>query len=456
MALHGGARGGRSGRRVAHADTPEMQPPACGKADDQRVAIPADWQTFAPPGVGQSYVDPAFGCRVVRLTDSSHGEALWDGSHSNYNIYYSTFTPMNASDTMLMIPSDDGGWRIINTSGKVVVAPGKMPKMNNGHLVWDATEGNSFYYTLGNTLYEGAVSGDTVKTTTVHEFKEYKGIVSPDSADLSQDGDHIALVGQNANSTMDVFVWSLGKKAKTATYTTACKVNEWGVAQAVQPGCVHKLQLTPDNQLGIQFAPDGKDPEEGLRLWRGGQLVHLQNATNHYDDGYDLDGNAVFIEVGNSSTLPGESNPCPSGWGLDVRQLEDLSAAVCLLDKQPAWHVSYRGDAKQPWAALSFFDDRKVGPELLNSNHGFQAPSAENWHLYEDEIVLARIDGGATYRLAHARTRSAENYWYQPHAAISRDGKYVIFGSDMAYVNGCPAKMHVADNCADVYMIRVK
>ena len=48
-----------------------------------------------------------------------------------------------------------------------------------------------------------------------------------------------------------------------------------------------------------------------------------------------------------------------------------------------------------------------------------------------------------------------ESYWAQPHAAISRDGNYVVFSSDMAHPNGCPANMHVAGDCSDVYLIKV-
>jgi hypothetical protein len=93
---------------------------------------------------------------------------------------------------------------------------------------------------------------------------------------------------------------------------------------------------------------------------------------------------------------------------------------------------------------------------LFNNNPAFQAPSSKNWQLLEDEIILARIDGGAIYRLAHARSRSAESYWAQPHAAISRDGKYVVFTSNMAYPNGCPDKMYVPNECSDAYLIRVR
>jgi hypothetical protein len=325
--------------------------------------------------------------------------------------------------------------------------------MNNGVPVWDASDGTTFYYTVGKALYRAAVSRNSIKSMVLHTFKEYDGIVSPAAADLSQDGDHIALVGQNSNNSMDVFDWSLSKERKTLVYTTTCKIIG-SITETPEPGCVHKLQLTPDNFLVIQFAEDGSDAEQGLRLWNGNKLIHLQHRTNHLDTGYDLNGQAVFIGIGNSHVLSGETNPCSSGWGLDVRRLYETSTAACLLDKQPSLHVSYRGSASQPWAAISFFDDRQAGPELFNNNQNVQVPSSKNWKLYEDEITLASIDGGAIYRLAHARSRSAENYWAQPHAAISRDGKYVVFSSNMAYPSGCPAKMHAANECTDVYLIK--
>jgi hypothetical protein len=420
------------------------------------VHLPPNWETFTPPQVGGSYVDQAFGCSIVRLTDSSREDVLSDGTHANFSLYYSTFSPMNATDSMVMIGTDDGSWRIRGLDGKDVVSTAKMPTMNNGHPVWDAKDGNVFYYTRANMLYKATVAAHAVSDTPLYTFKEYSGIVSPDAADLSQDGDHIALVGQRSNGAMDIFVWSLSNQTKTSTYTTECLAGKWNVSQSPQPGCIHKLELTPDNLLTIQFADDGSEPEQGVRLWKNDELVHLQDGTNHYDTGDDFEGKTIFIEMGRSSTLRGEENPCPGGWGLDVRELADLSSATCLLDRQPSWHVSYRGNATQPWAALSFFDDRKAGPEIFNNAHGYQLPSAKNWELYEDEIILARIDGGSTYRLAQARSRSAENYWAQPRAAISRDGKYVIFSSNMAYVGGCPANMHVPDECTDAYLIKVR
>jgi Abnormal spindle-like microcephaly-assoc'd, ASPM-SPD-2-Hydin len=424
----------------------------CGQSNDKAVHLPPNYDTFTPPPAGQSYVDPVFGCSVKRLTSSGTDENAWDGTHLSFANYYSTLTAMNASDSLLFIVSNDGGWRVRDTDGKVVISESAMPPFE-GHPVWDASNGNVFYYTHNNSLYSGTINGSSVTSKVLHSFSEYSGVVSSDSADLSQDGDHIALVGQNSNNTMDAFVWSLSQQTKTSKYTTTC-TNSGSVANGV--GCLHKIQLTPNNLLSIQFNNDGTGKEQGIRLWNGSSLVHLEDNTNHYDTGYDLNGVPMIAARGNSLTLSGETNPCPSGWGMDVRQLNNLSSSICLLDNVPSWHISYRGSASQPWIGISFFDDRTPGPEFFSNDGNYRSPSSSNWQLYEDEIVVAKVDAGAVYRLAHARSRSMESYWAQPHATMSRDGKYVVFTSNMANPHGCPANMHVANECSDVYLIRIQ
>ena len=424
--------------------------PSCGQVNDKLVHLPPNYDTFTPPGVGQSYVDPVYGCSVKRLTNGSL-EQLGDGSHPGLMNSYSTLTALNATDTMLFVLASDGEWSIRDTNGNLVASSSNMPGFS-GHPVWDASNGNTFYYAMGNSVYSGTISGSSINGNALHTFSEYSAVTSMDMADLSQDGDHIALVGQNSNGTMDAFVWSVSQKTKTLTYKTVCTGS---VAGSGQPGCLHKLQLTATNLLSIQFNNDGSGSEQGIRLWNGSSLVHLQDKTGHYDVGYDLNGDPVFISLNNSYTLSGVSNPCPSGWGLDVGQLTNLSSAACLLDNVPYWHISYRGGTSQPWITLSFFDSRTPGPEYFTKDANYQTISSGNWQLYEDEIVVGKVDGSSVYRLAHARSRSMESYWAQPHAAISRDGKYIIFSSNMAHPSGCPANMHVANDCSDVYLINL-
>jgi hypothetical protein len=447
-------------QQAAKAATPAssttLTPPDCGMADDRRVHLPTSWDSFTPPDMGHSYQDPVFGCNVVRLTDVAKEQPVSDSGRVSFMNYYSTFTAVNAADTLTLLTTNSGAWLVKDLNGAMVVSPAEMPAMNNGHPLWAATDGNTFYYTHGNALFGGTIEKHSVKGVVLYAFNEYRGIVSPDAADVSQDGAHIVLAGENANGTIDVFVWDLRSKTKTSVYTTSCKVNQWGVTQTPQPGCVHKVLLTPDNLLLIDFTNDGTGPEDGLRLWDRGALVHVQDRTNHIDTGFDLSGAPVFVGINNSETLSSVKSPCRNKWGLDVRRLSDLSSAVCLMDEQLSSHISYRGDRSQPWIAISVFDEGNRGPERSTSDPGYEKPTEKNWKLYEDEIILASVDGRGTYRLAHARSRSAMGYWQQPHAAISRDGKFVVFTSDMAYPKGCPANTIEQSACTDAYLIKVR
>ena len=56
------------------------------------------------------------------------------------------------------------------------------------------------------------------------------------------------------------------------------------------------------------------------------------------------------------------------------------------------------------------------------------------WQPFQQEVWLQYLSGGtANYapvlRVAHHRS-SELGYWAQPHATISRDGRYALFGSD--------------------------
>jgi len=434
--------------------------PTCGKSGDSSNHVPTDWATFVPPAKGQSYVDSSFGCTVTRITDAS--QDVWTGSfYLPLTHGYATVSPFNANNSYLMLAD---GWNrhfVTDLKGNMVVAIGNMPAMNDTWALWDATNASVFYYTNGNSLMKGTISGASVATATVHQFSEYAAINFMDETDVSQDGAHVVVIGgdNSGSSPEDVFVYNLVANSKGPVYTTSCR----GSVDVPNNGCLHKLIQTPDNNVIIQFAGDGSGPEQGNRLWSGQMpLPALQDATNHLDAGYDLNGNAVFIEVGNSAVLGGESNPCPSGWGLNARQINNPQTAVCLLDNVPSWHVGYRGNKNQPWVGLSFFENgRSPSPEWFDTSSNYTAATTSTWQLYEDEVMAVRIDANnnssLVYRLAHAYTRSDEDFYATPRAAISRDGKYIAFDSNMAYAHtGCPANFQSTTGCIDVYIIKIQ
>src|SRR5260370_32584771 len=214
-----------------------------------------------------------------------------------------------------------------------------------------------------------------------------------DETDVSQEGAHVVIVGGDTSgaSPENIFVYNFVNSTKGAVYTTGCT----GSVGGPKKGCLQKLSQTPDNNVIIQFGGGGTGPEQGNGLWSGvTPLPALQDATNHLDAGYDLNGNAVFIEVGNSTYTPGLTNPCPSGWGLDVRQIYNPMSAVCLLDQAPSWHVGYRGNAQQPWAGLSFFDGgRSPNPGRFRNTGEYAEPTRTNLEVFWEANYRARLYG---------------------------------------------------------------
>ena len=443
--------------------------PTCGTNNDMTIHVPTDWATFVPPAKGQSYVDPTFGCTVTRVTDSSTED--WNGSvYLPINHGYATVSPFNATDSYLMLAD---GWArhfVTDLTGNTLVPIANMPEANDTWMLWDATNPNVFYYTNGNSLMEGTINGSSVTASTVHVFTEYASINFMDETDVSEDGEHVVIVGgdTSGSSPEDVFDYNFVANAKGAVYTTHCTAS----VDSPNNGCLHKLIQTPDNNIIIQFANDGTAAEQGNRLWTGAlltdslnptptYLLPLQNATNHLDAGSDMEGNPVFIEIGNNATLAGETSPCPSGWGTDVRMIYNPASAVCLVDTLAQKHVSYRGNASQPWATISYFDMSSPSPEWFDNSSTYTAPTSANWYLYEDEITMVRVDANNNsqyiYRLARAYSRSDEDFFATPRAAMSRDGRYIAFGSNMAYAHtGCPSNSQTSTGCTDVYVIKVR
>lgn len=526
--------------------------PTCGISGDTSNYVPGssndsntNWDE--PPvvalgiAVGQSYQDPKFGCYVARLTDGVGHIPDYETSpsvaYTSFNINYPSVSPMNASDSYVLIGSDDGNVRIIDTAGNLVVSETAMSSlpMNTGAfnpVIWDASNGNVFYYTNVSALMQGTIGPSgcaantpptcTVTSATLATFS-YPEVTFAGHPDISQDGQHLAIVGGSlytpgvCDGSTDsgcgpesVLTYNIQTQVQGPVYTTSC------TAPLIDNNlCVHGVYLTADNNIVIGFETNGctwPALECGDRLWAGtatddqlcgAALCPLQDGTNHQDSGFDMNGNSIFIEEGNSSTLSTDQNPCQSGWGLDVRMIYNPAPppgtpnplATCMLDvlapgTESNYEVGYHGNSSQPWAVISYFDSlRSPSPEWFINSGNFAEPSATTcptsiqggpcWLTYESEIDLARIDEnncpGASppncpaenntyiYRLARSFSRSNQAGGYDPttRATMSRDGKYIFFNSNAAHVNnpdgshGCPAGGHEPDFCSDVYMIKI-
>ena len=60
---------------------------------------------------------------------------------------------------------------------------------------------------------------------------------------------------------------------------------------------------------------------------------------------------------------------------------------------------------------------------------GYPSPENGARDPLEDEIYMINLDGSAVVRLAHHHSTGLD-YWSQPRATISLDGRYVVFDTD--------------------------
>ena len=408
---------------------PRATPPGglCGSSDDGLAHVPPRFNDFIPPPKGASYADPQYGCAVFRLTDSKEEFKL--AVHHQY----STISAVNADDTLVMLLTEWGQGAVVDIAGNIVVAPRDFPGINAGNVPWASKPAHAFYYTNGNTLYRGTISGHTVKSTVLQTLAAYPTVMIPDQEDLSEDGDHLWIVGGNQAFLYTISAGAAGPNVDVGEKDAGCS---W-----------HKIQITPSNRMLITWSCNGAANGHGQEIYNtnGNLFWHMFDNSVHTDVGRDLRGSEIAVVGRIPDTY---KDACPSRGGVDVIRLDPPHAVSCLVDVNWAsTHISYR-DSPQGWVAISLFDQGSC-PHYSCFAQDLPADWQSAWRHFYEEVVLVKIDGSVVLRLAHHRSRSAEYYWAQSRAAISRDGRYVVFDSNMGENMGL-------NNYTDVYMIKVR
>ena len=424
----------------------------CGSLDDGLLHLPLNYtcglglcsiNPFPPPAKGSSFTDPQYGCRVTRLTDAV-GDKLGAAAHHNYG----TITPVNANDTLVSIVLENGSQEIVDMAGGVVVPVANMPSTNSPQVPWDISIPTRFYYTAGATIQRADIIGlpacaaahnCTVSSTKLHDFSgTYTSVQIPDQEDISDDGDHLWLVG---GTSAFLYTISMNTVGPAMTVGTKDSGSGW-----------HKIQIMPSNRMLMTWSPNGAGPKAGQEVYNvdGTLNWHMFDNTIHTDCGRDLNANEVCVVARIPDTGGGltGAGACPT-WtgsqdgGVDVVNMS-THQAQCLVDVNWAdTEISFRdGNTSGGWVFITFF---KSGNCNTYSCFDTTSPSRLNpawttqWVHFAEEGILVRIDnnnGGAKkYRLFHTRSRSSEYYWAIPRGAISRDGKYVVFDSNFDISN---------------------
>jgi hypothetical protein len=270
-------------------------------------------------------------------------------------------------------------------------------------------------------------------------------VVAPDQEDLSDDGCKYWLVGTPSGGGLPV-----GILYNLCTDTVVSQNLVVGVKDSATGW--HKIQIFPSGKMLMTWNSNGLGPSQGLEIYNtdGSLYWHVVDGSAHSDVGIDLQGREVFFQpAGAAKSLNACANPFT---GISVIDINAKAPVNCLINNIPAWHISYR-DSPKGWVLLSMFDQGNCPDyscfDTTNPSH-LVSDWQSIWPLYGEELLLVKIDGSILFRLAQHRSRSAEGYGAQPRAAISRDGKYVLWDSNFDISSTGDA------NYADVYLIKVQ
>ncbi len=384
----------------------------CGMLDDGQVHIAPDYTTFTPPAKGQSYIDPAYGCSVTRL---SNGAAESGGRVVQS---YATFFQVNADNSQFLIWAQPGDFYTVDINGNTIVPQGSFEFGSDlDEPRWHRTDPNVIYYTSGNQMKKATISGASVSHSVVRTFSQFGDIsFTGAEGDLSDDGDHMLIIG--GGSTVGVYTISTDTLGPTGSVSG-----------------IDNCHLTPSNRVSCNHSGVIDLYDQSMNFVR--QVLPFNG---HSDVGMDVNGDEVIvIFAGNDS-----ASSCPGGNGFEKVRLDD-SAKTCVV-ALPWWgdssHVAF---SLNGWVVMSWTD-------YGGGTAGYPlSPSWQSlWQPYMNEIVVAKLDGTVVQRLVHHRSRAAGEYWKLPKATISMDGRYVIFSSDMGQGD------LAGGDYADVYVIAVQ
>jgi hypothetical protein len=449
----------------------------CARLDDGAAHVPIDYMTFNPPAKGASYMDQASGCPVRRLSD---GVALFGNKAVRHE--YSTVSPINSNDSRMLLLGPTN-FMVTDQVGTILRSQTQLPA---GILQpkWSKTDPDVFYYHTDDPNGPPYLIVKQHVTSCVSDtlssfpnrigFGGWQTISSPqpleiagaDKADISDDGDHIVVSFSLGDHRVYTF--------SNATLSPPITGGLIGASDVRRVEC----DVTPSNKVICRFDSDssgaGNYQPLGMYLYTlsadgttwTNRLVQTWSA--HNDIGYDPtatdpDCHDVMVTVNDNIPKSGSLGGCAKLPGIEKVCLAN-SRRTCLLNFSSAspggaaWfnksiHVSLDNATHHPWILVSTNDSNgtRYFNEMLDTNW------ASLWGTYYNELFLLSLDGTQIHRLAHHRSRDAgslpesdpshdSGYWSLARAALSRDGKFALYGSNYGIKAGFP-------RYTDVYLV---
>ncbi|HML80422.1 MAG TPA: hypothetical protein PKE37_01465 [Thiomonas arsenitoxydans] len=447
--------------------------PAAGLQDYGTALRP--FTPLAKPAKGVRFTDPDFpGTKIVRVTD-----AKADFNSRVALPAYPTTQAWNADET-LMILYVSGALSEGGRNGTFALYDGKTYKFLDyldinpadvEQFYWSTTDPSALFYvdnnqrtgTQQNALTKMTVnySGGavTTRTTVLHDF----------AADFKPGGAlHDAVQGAGlitrVSGGSDPFGMSwdndlIGLGAYLNRNTPRGGAAYAAFTYRISTGQIGK-SFIPDDSTVPQALPSGK----GTYFYENEQQVQIRDPlTNAVLQTRSFDGSQhgdLLLNAAGEDVVVSVQFDSPFNKAMMTMNLTQGGSPKVLIDHDPVSGSFASGRAfKAPgWVGISM-----VGcPSGSNGNcNGGQPIAVGSPMTYLDqEILLANVDTGKVYRVAHHRSTGnyfnapQSNYWAQPNITISPSGTRMLFQSDWGDAN--PSKPVIdASSIVDTYVIEL-
>lgn len=376
-------------------------------------------------GAGTTFTDPAFGSRMVRVTDGN----TMVGSDSSYlNRAFATDSSSEAniwsanSDRLLVIMS--GGYQPVFTFNSTTMVATRVP---DGASVYG---GRAILGTLGGEPLMSLSDNDLIYGTTGWEVRKmvwgtWTPVLVKDFTGLVPDG--TSLNGMSA-----------GSNERICTYGTSDIAHWVAWFDLASPGTVHLLNTLTDTIDGVSLGFTVSNSIHNARFDKSGRYISVSMTGG---------GQLIWDTQTNAATLMPYGMPYYAaghkvgGWGYFINNddlptayqfqllLRPLNALTTISTLLPVHGAPYTLNADSHWSwnnAVSGVMKIVFGSTNANTPEPSQPYMSEIIGVYTDGTV--RVE-----RFAHHRSTSADfnvDFESQPRGNISPNGRFFAFTSN--------------------------
>lgn len=325
-----------------------------------------------------------------RITDAAATpDQASGGMLSSIQPEYSTVSPFNCDNTLLILVHQSY-FGLYSVPPRAFLSSLPFSINASSEPRWSTVDPETLFYLSRNELRRYSVV--TGKTVPVRRFTEFDKVSGKGEGDISEDGDHFVFCGDDRK----IFSYQISRDLTSAPLL-------------VGPHSLDGLYATPDNNVLVSWGERGTGRYQGVELFDGDMnfIRQVANAGGHMDVTRRQEGREALVWCNS-----GAANPvCPNGVVLVDLQSEPAEH-TCLVPLD--WSLSLHISAPDR-AGFVFVSTERQFDNLADG-------------AFANELLLVGVDG-AVRSLGPHRSR-IKDYNAQPKVSCSRDGRWIVFGSN--------------------------